>query len=178
MFPLRSGALAPQQELCLVDNNVHREGEQYDNVSDLADASLEHWGLGSDVGSESTSQERTIRRRSSKACDQCRKYKCKCERSNPNEPCKNCVMLGTQCTFSGPSRKRGPPKGYIDAIEARLHQTEALTLQRIPWPRKLQRALTASKVGNAMARGRIPSTTQIAMKTMIPKTHTRDKAKT
>ena len=26
----------------------------------------------------------------------------------------------------GPSRKRGPPKGYIDAIEARLHQTEAL----------------------------------------------------
>lgn len=26
----------------------------------------------------------------------------------------------------GPSRKRGPPKGYIDAIESRLHQTEAL----------------------------------------------------
>lgn len=35
-------------------------------------------------------------------------------------------MLGTHCTFLGPSRKRGPPKGYIDAIEARLHQTEAL----------------------------------------------------
>ncbi|KAI6041549.1 fungal-specific transcription factor domain-containing protein [Pisolithus marmoratus] len=32
----------------------------------------------------------------------------------------------TACTFLGPSRKRGPPKGYIDAIEARLHQTEAL----------------------------------------------------
>jgi len=31
-----------------------------------------------------------------------------------------------ECTFLGPSRKRGPPKGYIDAIEARLHQTEAL----------------------------------------------------
>lgn len=30
------------------------------------------------------------------------------------------------CTFLGPSKKRGPPKGYIDAIEARLHQTEAL----------------------------------------------------
>ena len=30
------------------------------------------------------------------------------------------------CTFLGPSRKRGPPKGYIDAIEARLHQAEAL----------------------------------------------------
>jgi hypothetical protein len=31
-----------------------------------------------------------------------------------------------ECTSLGPSRKRGPPKGYIDAIEARLHQTEAL----------------------------------------------------
>jgi len=29
------------------------------------------------------------------ACDQCRKSKCKCERSGPNEPCKNCMMLGT-----------------------------------------------------------------------------------
>src|SRR5882672_10167862 len=34
--------------------------------------------------------------------------------------------LFSACTFLGPSRKRGPPKGYIDAIEARLHQTEAL----------------------------------------------------
>ncbi|KAI3613223.1 hypothetical protein WG66_001383, partial [Moniliophthora roreri] len=70
--------------------------------------------------------ERMVRRRSSKACDQCRKSKCKCERTSPNESCRNCVMLGTQCTFLGPSRKRGPPKGYIDAIEARLHQMEAL----------------------------------------------------
>jgi len=30
------------------------------------------------------------------------------------------------CTFLGPSRNRGPPKGYIDAIEARIHQAEAL----------------------------------------------------
>ncbi|KAJ6591294.1 hypothetical protein DFH09DRAFT_834512, partial [Mycena vulgaris] len=65
------------------------------------------------------------RRRSSKACDQCRKSKCKCERDTV-DACRSCVLLGTECTFLGPSRKRGPPKGYIDAIEARLHQTEAL----------------------------------------------------
>ncbi|KAF5361342.1 hypothetical protein D9757_012319 [Collybiopsis confluens] len=70
--------------------------------------------------------ERPVRRRSSKACDQCRKSKCKCERASSGEPCKNCIMLGAPCTFLGPSRKRGPPKGYIDAIEARLHQAEAL----------------------------------------------------
>ncbi|KAJ7443935.1 hypothetical protein B0H11DRAFT_2343643 [Mycena galericulata] len=71
-------------------------------------------------------KERMIRRRSSKACDQCRKSKCKCERSAAGVRCRACEVLGTECTFLGPSRKRGPPKGYIDAIEARLHQTEAL----------------------------------------------------
>ena len=40
--------------------------------------------------------EKQIRRRSSKACDQCRKSKCKCERSSPQDPCRNCVMLGTR----------------------------------------------------------------------------------
>ncbi|KAL1742298.1 fungal-specific transcription factor domain-containing protein [Schizophyllum fasciatum] len=60
------------------------------------------------------------------ACDQCRKSKCKCERGAQGDDCKNCLMLGVPCTFLGPSRKRGPPKGYIDAIEARLHQVEAL----------------------------------------------------
>ncbi|KAF7293007.1 Zn(2)-C6 fungal-type domain-containing protein [Mycena indigotica] len=75
-------------------------------------------------------KDKAVRRRSSKACDQCRKSKCKCERSTPEGPCRNCTALKTgktvDCTFLGPSRKRGPPKGYIDAIEARLHQTEAL----------------------------------------------------
>ncbi|KAJ6622773.1 hypothetical protein B0H10DRAFT_879977 [Mycena sp. CBHHK59/15] len=74
----------------------------------------------------SSKKGKTVRRRSSKACDQCRKSKCKCERTAPGQPCRSCLMLGTECTFLGPSRKRGPPKGYIDAIEARLHQTEAL----------------------------------------------------
>ena len=37
-----------------------------------------------------------------------------------------CLLETLECTFLGPSRKRGPPKGYIDAIEARLHQTEAV----------------------------------------------------
>jgi hypothetical protein len=60
------------------------------------------------------------------ACDQCRKSKCKCERSSTSEACKNCVLLHLPCTSLGPSRKRGPPKGYIDAMEARLHQAEAI----------------------------------------------------
>ncbi|KAJ7057212.1 fungal-specific transcription factor domain-containing protein, partial [Mycena amicta] len=78
-----------------------------------------------------SSKDKAVRRRSSKACDQCRKSKCKCERTSPDAPCRSCVALKTGkykliSPASRPSRKRGPPKGYIDAIEARLHQTEAL----------------------------------------------------
>jgi hypothetical protein len=40
--------------------------DEYDNVSDLAEVSLEYSGLGAYAGSGSISQERTVRRRSSK----------------------------------------------------------------------------------------------------------------
>lgn len=59
---------------------------------------------GMDNGGQSMSKagEKQVRRRSSKACDQCRKSKCKCERSNPQEPCKNCVLLGTRTSTFRP----------------------------------------------------------------------------
>ncbi|KAF8260725.1 fungal-specific transcription factor domain-containing protein [Lactarius quietus] len=67
------------------------------------------------------------RKRSSRACDQCRKTKSKCERfKGDDEPCKSCSAAGTACTFLGPSFKRGPPKGYIHAIEQRWHQVESV----------------------------------------------------
>ncbi|KWU41105.1 hypothetical protein RHOSPDRAFT_13191, partial [Rhodotorula sp. JG-1b] len=62
----------------------------------------------------------------------CRKSKCKCTRildpatQEPVGPCENCLTVGTECTFNGTSRKRGPPKGYIEAIESRLHRMEVL----------------------------------------------------
>ncbi|SDA02837.1 BZ3500_MvSof-1268-A1-R1_Chr11-1g03181 [Microbotryum saponariae] len=77
-------------------------------------------------------EEKDIKRRSSKACDNCRKSKCKCARpidpetGHPVGVCENCLQAGTECTYNGASRKRGPPKGYIEAIESRLHRMEAL----------------------------------------------------
>lgn len=145
-----NGHAHPHAQMTLTDE--YDDGED-DGLSDLPSAggmgvglnSYGGPGFGSDVQG-SGKGDKQVRRRSSKACDQCRKSKCKCERTNSQEPCRNCVMLGTgellshvalhwnskvyryyiACTFLGPSRKRGPPKGYIDAIEARLHQTEAL----------------------------------------------------
>ncbi|KAL0951642.1 hypothetical protein HGRIS_008322 [Hohenbuehelia grisea] len=70
-------------------------------------------------------QSNSSRKRSSRACDQCRKTKSKCERGE-GDKCKSCQFSGSECTFLGPSYKRGPPKGYIHAIEQRWHQVEAL----------------------------------------------------
>ncbi|KAG6884482.1 hypothetical protein C0993_010666, partial [Termitomyces sp. T159_Od127] len=73
--------------------------DDYDDTTELVEIPEgSNLNLGNEFESSSTNNaQKQIRRRSSKAC-----------------------------TFLGPSRKRGPPKGYIDAIEARLHQTEAL----------------------------------------------------
>ncbi len=70
-----------------------------DDLADLPGGGLGGMGLGSygasGVGGKSAA-DKQVRRRSSKACDQCRKSKCKCERTNPQDPCRNCVMLGTR----------------------------------------------------------------------------------
>lgn len=105
-----------------LDLNALSFPDEYDDGDELTDLQ----GSSGTPNTSSAYSDRVVRRRSSKACDQCRKSKCKCERAGDGEACKSCIMLGTPCTFLGPSRKRGPPKGYIDAIEARLHQTEAL----------------------------------------------------
>lgn len=96
--------------------NAMSFNDDYDDVGELMDLpSMGGGGLGS-IGGSGTSGDKPVRRRSSKgaclfsavssrgytlndrstsACDQCRKSKCKCERSSPNEPCRSCVMLGT-----------------------------------------------------------------------------------
>ncbi|PCH43468.1 hypothetical protein WOLCODRAFT_164462 [Wolfiporia cocos MD-104 SS10] len=73
-----------------------------------------------------TSQSPNVKR-NARACDRCRKSKSKCEPApNGGDQCKGCVAAKTECTFSGPSFRRGPPKGYIQALEHRLHQMESM----------------------------------------------------
>ncbi|KAK9768497.1 hypothetical protein K7432_000836 [Basidiobolus ranarum] len=62
------------------------------------------------------------RQRVSRACDNCRRKKIRCDGEQPI--CSNCQSFGTQCTYNDTKKKRGPPKGYIEAIESRLHRME------------------------------------------------------
>ncbi|RIA97460.1 fungal-specific transcription factor domain-containing protein [Glomus cerebriforme] len=64
------------------------------------------------------------RQRVSKACDSCRRKKVKCDGIQP--ACGNCSAFNLECTYNDTTKKRGPPKGYIEAIETRLHRMESL----------------------------------------------------
>ncbi|KAI9024395.1 fungal-specific transcription factor domain-containing protein [Phycomyces nitens] len=64
------------------------------------------------------------RQRVSRACDLCRRKKIKCDGLAPI--CSNCQAFSLACSYKDTTKKRGPPKGYIEAIENRLHKLEGL----------------------------------------------------
>ncbi|KDQ57049.1 hypothetical protein JAAARDRAFT_194232 [Jaapia argillacea MUCL 33604] len=66
------------------------------------------------------------RKRISRACDQCRKLKSKCDAPATDGPCRSCASAHRECTFRGPTYKRGPPKGYLHAVEQRWYQAETI----------------------------------------------------
>ena len=50
--------------------------------------------------------------KASRACDQCRKRKIKCDYNDEKGICTNCSKNGEKCTFDRVPLKRGPSKGY------------------------------------------------------------------
>ncbi|KAI1816522.1 hypothetical protein GGS20DRAFT_212425 [Poronia punctata] len=62
----------------------------------------------------------------SRACDECRRKKVKCDASSETgeEPCSNCRRSSIQCLFSRIPQKRGPSKGYIKELADRIHHIE------------------------------------------------------
>ncbi|KAL8866272.1 MAG: hypothetical protein Q9174_006396 [Haloplaca sp. 1 TL-2023] len=57
-----------------------------------------------------------------KACDSCSKRKVKC---NETAPCRPCSQLDIPCTYSRPSRRRGPRNKHADAIRGQLESAAA-----------------------------------------------------
>jgi len=62
----------------------------------------------------------------SRACDECRRKKIKCDASGEpgDEQCSSCKRVGTTCQFSRVPMKRGPSKGYIKELADRLNTLE------------------------------------------------------
>ncbi|KAF7544153.1 hypothetical protein G7046_g9845 [Stylonectria norvegica] len=62
----------------------------------------------------------------SRACDECRRKKIKCDaQSDTGEnACSSCSRSSIRCLFSRVPQKRGPSKGYIKELADRIHSIE------------------------------------------------------
>ncbi|KAJ3091795.1 hypothetical protein HK102_013386 [Quaeritorhiza haematococci] len=64
------------------------------------------------------------RKRVTQACDACNKKKVKCDGEKP--ACSNCVRASIPCSYFRGAKKRGPRPGYIESLENRLKEMEAV----------------------------------------------------
>ncbi|KAH9887412.1 fungal-specific transcription factor domain-containing protein [Xylariomycetidae sp. FL2044] len=70
------------------------------------------------------------RRRVTRACDECRRKKIKCD---GKQPCTHCQVYSYECTYDKPSnRRRNPAPQYIEALENRLSRAESLLRKFVP----------------------------------------------
>lgn len=65
----------------------------------------------------------------SRACDECRRKKIRCDAYSEEVNCSNCKRVGTRCQFSRIPQKRGPSKGYIKELSDRVNNLEASQAQ-------------------------------------------------
>ncbi|GBE81567.1 Nitrogen assimilation transcription factor nit-4 [Sparassis crispa] len=114
-----------------------------------------------DLGATGSATPRISGKRVPRACDKCRKSKSKCQPSDAGaDRCRSCLAAGTVCTFSGPSFRRGPPKGYIQALESRLHQMESMLAAIMSSKDERARGVIADLRNDALAKsilGRVDS---------------------
>ncbi|KAF8320304.1 hypothetical protein DL93DRAFT_1828030 [Clavulina sp. PMI_390] len=69
--------------------------------------------------------------RAERACDTCRKKKARCETAelssgSSSRSCLNCVAAGTECTFTDEYSRRATSKFYVDHLEQKVKDMEAL----------------------------------------------------
>ena len=70
------------------------------------------------------------RRRVTRACDECRRKKIKCD---GKQPCTHCTVYSYECSYDQPSnRRRNPAPQYIEALESRLQKAEAILRSVLP----------------------------------------------
>ncbi|EXJ73053.1 uncharacterized protein A1O5_04202 [Cladophialophora psammophila CBS 110553] len=70
------------------------------------------------------------RRRVTRACDECRRKKIKCD---GKQPCTHCTVYSYECTYDQPSnRRRNPAPQYIEALEQRLQKAESVLRSVLP----------------------------------------------
>lgn len=94
-------------------------------------------GQSQDEEQDVSAGQKRKRSKVSRACDQCRKKKIRCDVDAADDgvlkTCNNCQTRGQICEFSRIPQKRGPSKGYIKELSERVQHVEGqLALQNTP----------------------------------------------
>lgn len=113
----------------------------------LATVAVEHQTLaGNGNGAGNSTQQHTTqqdeeddqdnkRRRVQRACDACRRKKIRCDGAQAgkaNYTCSNCLETKIECTYVEAAKRRGPPPGYIEALEWKVQRFEELVARIKP----------------------------------------------
>lgn len=115
----------------------------------LATVAVEHQTLaGTGNGNENENHQHTSqqqqdeedeqenkRRRVQRACDACRRKKIRCDGAQAgkrNITCSNCLETKIECTYVEAAKRRGPPPGYIEALEWKVQRFEELVSRLKP----------------------------------------------
>ncbi|KAL1982628.1 hypothetical protein VTN96DRAFT_1063 [Rasamsonia emersonii] len=84
------------------------------------------------------------------ACNPCRSRKQKCSGERP--ACEQCLEYNRACAWPA-QLKRGPAKGYIEALEHRLYETETVLLKILPHISQSQLASILSDMSSGSTSG-------------------------
>lgn len=103
-----------------------QHGDAY-NPNDLpADSIAYRQASDSPAGPPTQPKNPDKRTKTSRACDECRRKKIRCDAvdETADMPCTNCARTGASCGFTRQPMKRGPSKGYIKELAERLNSLE------------------------------------------------------
>jgi hypothetical protein len=86
--------------------------------------------IGSQFGTPDGSMAPRKRSKVSRACDECRRKKIRCDATGEEgkELCSNCKRVGSRCEFSRVPQKRGPSKGSVCYVQPRVVQANVSRL--------------------------------------------------
>lgn len=113
------GALLPSSSQA--DQDAHFAG-----AAGHGNVAFPHTNESPDRGPSQSTREKAPRSKVSRACDECRRKKIRCDALDETgtAPCSHCSRSGLNCAFSRQPLKRGPSKGYIKELAERLQSLE------------------------------------------------------
>lgn len=133
----------PNQYMMGSELDTNASGHLTQNINDmpaptpLAAVPVEHQTLHEnendvqqqDQQNEEDEEQENKRRRVQRACDACRRKKIRCDGAQAgkrNITCSNCLEQKIDCTYVEAAKRRGPPPGYIEALEWKVAKFEEL----------------------------------------------------